>query len=131
MVMTHADESVHHETSDINFRGVLAFGLGLIVAAVLIHLAVWLLFLYFSARVTTPSGLQYPLSKGQENRLPPQPRLQTNPRKDLSDMRATEDQLLTTYGWVDKNAGTVRIPIDQAMKLTLQRGLPARAQGNK
>ena len=42
-------------------------------------------------------------------------------------MRAAEQQVLTTYGWVDRNAGVVRIPIDEAMKLAIQRGLPARA----
>ena len=47
-------------------------------------------------------------------------------RRTCADLRAHEDELLDTYGWVDKNAGVVRIPIDEAMKLTLQRGLPAR-----
>jgi len=37
-----------------------------------------------------------------------------------------EQRTLTTYGWVDRNAGIVRIPIDEAMRLTTQRGLPAR-----
>ena len=36
--------------------------------------------------------------------------------------------MLGSYGWVDKNAGVVRIPIDAAMKLTLERGLPARTE---
>jgi len=60
--------------------------------------------------------------------VPPEPRLQTNPRQDLSDLRAREDQTLSSYGWVDRNAGVVRIPIDQAIKLTLERGLPARQE---
>ena len=59
--------------------------------------------------------------------MPPEPRLQTNPRADLRDLRAHEDLVLGTYGWVDKPAGVVRIPIDEAMKITLQRGLPVRA----
>ena len=125
------DESVRHETSDINIRGVLGFGLGLLLAGIIIHVGVWLLFLYFSGRAVSPTGLRYPLAKGQENRLPPEPRLQTNPRQDLRDLRANEDQVLTTYGWVDKNAGIVRIPIDQAMKLVVQRGLPARPENEQ
>ncbi len=63
---------------------------------------------------------------GQENQLPPEPRLQTNPREDLLKLRASEDATLDSYGWVDKNLGIVRIPIALAMKLTLERGLPAR-----
>ncbi len=128
MVNMQSHDSVHHETSDVNIRGVLGFGLGLLVAGIVIHLAVSLLFLYFTGRATSPTGLEYPLAKGQENRLPPEPRLQTNPRQDLRDLRATEDQVLTTYGWVDKNAGTVRIPIDEAIRLVIERGLPARTE---
>ena len=72
------------------------------------------------------SQLEFPLAAGQENRLPPEPRLQTNPRQDMKDLREEEDARLRSYGWVDRNAGVVRIPLDEAMKLTLQRGLPAR-----
>ena len=68
----------------------------------------------------------YPLAVGQDDRLPPEPRLQANPKQDLRDLRESEDALLKSYGWVDKNNGVVRIPIDEAMKLVLQRGLPAR-----
>ena len=69
---------------------------------------------------------EYPLAAAQENRLPPEPRLQTNPREDLRELaRAAKTQILDVYGWVDRNAGVVRIPIDEAMKLTLERGLPA------
>ena len=46
--------------------------------------------------------------------------------QDLRDLRTAEDEQLKSYGWVDRNGGVVRIPIDEAMKLTLQRGLPAR-----
>ena len=60
--------------------------------------------------------------------MPPEPRLQTNPREDLRELRAKEDELLGSYGWVDKNAGVVRIPIEDAMKLTVERGLPARTE---
>jgi len=39
-----------------------------------------------------------------------------------------EDQKLATYDWVDQDAGKVRIPIDRAMDLIVQRGLPVREQ---
>src|SRR5437762_1164629 len=45
---------------------------------------------------------------------------------DLKQLRATEDAVLTTYGWIDRKNGIVRIPIDRAMDLLLQRGLPTR-----
>jgi hypothetical protein len=52
---------------------------------------------------------------------------QTGPDAALRQLRATEDAILTTYGWVDRKNGIVHIPIDRAMDLLLQRGLPTRA----
>jgi hypothetical protein len=121
---THA--VVHHETSDANVNGVFAFGAALMLAAAIIYLLVWLLFGYFASREAGSGVRDFPLAAEQQNRLPPEPRLQTNPRQDLLDLRAAEDTVLNSYGWVDKTGGVVRIPIDEAMKLTVARGLPAR-----
>jgi hypothetical protein len=118
--------AVHHETSDVSFGGILGFAAGLAIAAVLIHLIIWLLFQLFSGREAQRATVTFPLAAGQEHRLPPEPRLQANPRQDLRDLRSAEDAVLNSYGWVNKNAGIVRIPIGEAMKLTVQRGLPAR-----
>lgn len=52
------------------------------------------------------------------------PRLETNERVEINEFRLKEEQRLNSYGWVDEPSGTVRIPIDQAMKLIAQRGLP-------
>lgn len=54
------------------------------------------------------------------------PQLETNERTELNKIRTHEDETLATYGWVDENAGTVHIPIERAMDLLVQRGLPVR-----
>ena len=118
---------VRHETSDINIHGVLIFGAGLAFGTVFIGFLVWLLFVYFDARATSTAAPQFPLAASQTGRVPPEPRLQTAPRQDLLDLRAKEDELLRSYGWVDKSAGVVRIPIEQAMKLVVERGLPSQS----
>ena len=46
---------------------------------------------------------------------------------NLKKFRDEEEHLLTSYGWVDQNAGVVRLPIDRAKALLLERGLPVRA----
>jgi len=120
--------AVHYEQSDANVAGIFAFGVGLVTVAIVIHLMVWVLFRFFDARASRPAAVEYPLGLQQENRVPPEPRLQTNPREDLRQLRADEDEILSTYGWVDRNGGFVRIPIDEAFRLTLQRGLPARQE---
>ena len=120
------DPHVHHEASDVNIRAIFGFGGALIVVAIVVHLAVWGLFRLLDSRATERGLAVYPLAAGQEERLPPEPRLQTAPREDLDALRAREDETLRSYGWVDRNGGVVRIPIDRAMELTLERGLPAR-----
>lgn len=123
------NEEIQHEESDVNIRSIFGFGIGLFVVAVVIHVAIYVLFVFFTNQEAKANASpQYPLAAGQESRLPPEPRLQTNPRQDLQDLRAQEDATLNGYSWVDRNAGVVRIPIADAMKLTLQRGLPARPQ---
>lgn len=56
-------------------------------------------------------------------RLPPEPRLQRVPIADLTRLREREERLLTSYGWVDREAGVVRIPVERAMQLVAERGL--------
>ena len=127
----HGDEvnpRVHHETSDVDVRGVLAFGVGLVVVTAFFSFLVLVLFQYLQAREARRVVPEYPLATTQETRLPPEPRLQVAPREDLQELRTQEDRILNSYGWTDKNAGAVRIPIEEAMKLMVQRGLPARQQ---
>ena len=122
-----AAPAIHHETSDASVKGVFAFGLGLMIAGAIILFLVWLLFGYFASREARSGAREFRLGAQQQNRLPPEPRLQTSPKQDLIDLRASEDAVLNTYGWVDKAGGVVRIPIGEAMKLTVERGLPMRS----
>lgn len=59
---------------------------------------------------------------------PPEPRLQVTPATDLKKVRAEEDAALHSYAWIDPQSGLVRIPIDRAIDLLVERGLPARPQ---
>ena len=54
----------------------------------------------------------------------PSPRLQVDPADDLAALRRAEDERLSSYGWIDRDRTTLHIPIDRAMALTAQRGLP-------
>jgi len=58
--------------------------------------------------------------------LPPEPRLQVSAPKDLEQYKAAQGEILNSYGWVDQKAGIVRIPIERAMDILVQRGLPVR-----
>jgi hypothetical protein len=113
-----------HVDADVNIGAIFKFCLGLIVAAVAIQAVVWVLFQVLAGREAARVAPEYPLATSQETRLPPEPRLQTNPREDLRQLREHENAVLGSYGWVDKSAGVVRIPIDEAIKATARRGLP-------
>jgi hypothetical protein len=120
-----------YESSDLKPRSIAIFGLALavVVAACLIVTA-WL-FGFFAARRAQEDVLPSPLARVES---PAGPVLQVNAPGDLARLRAEEGATLSTYGWVDRAAGTVRIPIDRAMRLLLERGLPgagAKGKGGK
>jgi len=113
-----------YEIRDLTVRPVIwgAMGLALLILAGM--LASWLAFKYF-VRVQKLGPPASPFENARE--LPPAPRLQVTPAEALKAYQAEENAKLTSYGWVEKNAGVVRIPIDRAMELSLERGFPVRA----
>jgi hypothetical protein len=123
---TTSHQQFHHEESDVNVRAILAFGAGLFAVMVVVAFVVWLFFRFMNG--PRPEPVRDSMTEGQELRLPPEPQLQRTPREDLRAFRVGEDELLNRYEWVDRDAGVVRIPIAEAMKLTVQRGLPARSE---
>jgi hypothetical protein len=116
---------VVHEESDVNVRAILGFGAGLLAVGVVIQLLMALLFsVYTKQAAQVPRA--FPLSAEYQQQPPPEPRLQAHPEEDMRQLRAQEDAILQGYGWIDKSSGVARIPIEEAMKIVVQRGLPAR-----
>jgi hypothetical protein len=79
-----------------------------------------------NALVTNAPADTRNISKDYPQGAFPNPKLEEDERGQLNDIRNKEDQTLSSYAYIDKNAGTVRIPIERAMDLIAQRGLPAR-----
>jgi hypothetical protein len=123
---TPPDVDLGHETRDISTRVVVIFGATLIVGAIVVHVAIWLVYMYFGALADRAYPREYPMAAVGAPAQPPAPRLQTQPREELKQLRDEEQRVLDGYGWVDANGGVVHIPIEQAMKMTLEQGLPAR-----
>lgn len=141
------------ERRDIGTGGVVYFLIGLAVAAVIIHFVVAALYRYLEVRSEANQQAVSPLvtNPTRDTRtLPPQfktdaegtdyekylqksfpaPQLEIDERTQLNKVRLYEENTLSSYDYVDQNAGTVRIPIDRAMDLLVQRGLPARNQSS-
>ena len=112
-----------HETTDINTRGVAwsAVALAIVIVAVLCALrGLYGAFTNQRPSRSTDSRTNAPSSK---------PRLQIDEARDLSRLHEHEDTILDGYGWVDQKAGIARIPIERAMDIVAQRGLPAPPPG--
>jgi hypothetical protein len=140
-----------YERSDIGAAGVLYFLAGLAIFAVIIHFVVAGVYDVLDKRTESQQAPVSPLvtnvptdtrhlppqyktdakSTGYEKYLEqgfPAPQLEIDERTQLNRIRQDEAETLSTYGWVDQKAGTIRIPIDRAMDLIAQRGLPVRGQ---
>ena len=117
---------VVHEESDVNVSAIIRFGIGLLVIGAVIHLFLWWLQGTYSRQSERAQTQVYPLAAGQQDRLPPSPRFQDNPQQELQDLHTKQKALLEGYGWVSKDAGVARIPIEDAMKIVVERGVPAR-----
>jgi hypothetical protein len=113
-----------HESADLPLKPVLqavllffvfAVGAGIITAGIFQYLV--------------PGGFASSTTQDEAHRrLPPAPlpRLQgdVSVKKAIADMRTEENAALSTTAWVDKSKGIVQIPIERAIELTAQRGLP-------
>lgn len=122
--------NAQHEHTDIEPSIASRFAIWLAISMVISAGIVYGTFWFFEGQeVARSAELAYPLAAGQV-REPPTPRLQTQPFKDLYLLRQHETEQLTAYGWVDKGAGVVRLPIDRAMERLLEQGLPVRPGGS-
>jgi hypothetical protein len=116
-----------HEHTDANVSMILQFAVWLTASAVVVHVLMWFTFALLVDMRENRGPAEFPLAVEQGRRLPAGPRLQAQPANEIYDFRLRETAALDGYSWVDKNAGSVRIPIAEAMRLTVQRGLPSRA----
>jgi len=122
-------EEVAYEREDLSPRGIFAFLIGLALVGVLIHFTLKGMYGYLE---TYEKQHQPPLNSRKVSNADiarfPQPRLETNESLEINDFRLQEEKKLNSYGWIDQKAGIARIPIDRAMQLLAQRGLPTRLQ---
>jgi hypothetical protein len=120
-----------HEHTDIypsiGYTFAVWLAVAMMVSAGILYGAFW----YFrTSEVARDTRVQqFPLAAGQVKDRPA-PLLQTQPFKDVYLLKQGQNERLDSYGWVDKADGIVHIPIDRAIVLTLERGLPARAGGS-
>jgi hypothetical protein len=113
---TTDNPEVDHQETDVHVRAIIWFGVGLAAVALVVHVFLWWLQGFYATQTQRSQTLVYPMAVGQRDQLPPEPRLQDNPQQALRELLARQRALL--------DGG--RIPIEEAMRTIVQRGLPAR-----
>ena len=139
--------AVDYDRTDLSPGGILVFLAGLLVAGIFVELVLWGLFHFLSRSPFFAKGNPSPMAvtkqlppakpvgkdfENAQNMNParfPEPRLQTNDVKDMGELLEAEHKVLyPEQPFVDQN-GTVHLPINDAMKLNVQRGLPVKPAG--
>ncbi|MDB6111506.1 MAG: hypothetical protein JWR69_3256 [Pedosphaera sp.] len=123
------------EGADVSLRWIMIW-LGILLASgVLIHFVLGAMLAHFkrtSALADQEAARQQVVpSVAAARRQFPEPRLQVSPPLDLAELRTREDAELNSYGWIDRTSGVVRIPIDRAIDIIAQKGVPARLETNQ
>ena len=125
------------EREDLSARSVMYFMAGLVIFAAVIYVIVFGMYRFLDTYQKTHQAAISPLVTPQadtrnateENTKSfPQPRLEENERSQLRGVIQDQDRKIETYDWVDKDRGVVKIPIERAMDLLVQRGLPVRPE---
>lgn len=122
----HSEDPKHrHETREAVPRYILIFAACLAIAVVAGFLVSWATLVYFKNHQESAPP-QSAISAGRVLPPPGMPQLQAHPDTDLQVYLKKQREILDSYGWVNRKNGVVRIPIQRAMNILLQKGLPAR-----
>jgi len=130
------------ERQDLQASGILYFLLALVVMVLVCVFALVGVFDFLDRREKASQPPVNPLltnipadtrhiPSGYPQGAFPNPRLEEDERGQLDGITLEQEKTLYSYGWVDEKAGTVRIPIERAMDLIVQRGLPVRSQSGE
>jgi hypothetical protein len=128
------------EHQDLQVAGIVYFLIALIVVTALCLFGIRGLYEFLDRRdkaeqppvnplVTNMPDDTLHVAPGYPQSVFPDPKLEEDERGQLNGILLNEEKILYSYGWVDQKAGTVRIPIERAMELLAQRGLPVRPEG--
>lgn len=114
---------IRFERKDVNASVLAWIGAGIVVTAIILHVVLYGLYRMFDTGAARVGRIPATRMKAQP-RTAVEPQLQVNPVADMKQLREMENRKLSSYGWVNKEQGVVRIPVEQAMKLIAERGLP-------
>jgi len=132
------DDEQGFESRDLTPGGLYGFFAGLAVATAIVFFLMLGVYHFMDSYEKSHEPPMSPMAKAEQDtretdapvvakqmeKTFPKPRLETSEPTEIRDFRLKEEQQLHSYGWVDQSAGAVHIPIEQAMQLVAERGLP-------
>ncbi|HYL34943.1 MAG TPA: hypothetical protein VEV17_03400 [Bryobacteraceae bacterium] len=118
-VTAHNSNGSGHEHREVDVRLILASLFALLIGAFLVCLLTVGIFQFFHNTYQPDRAASLPAV------VPPEPRVEDKPFQQLQNLHAFEDHVLTSYAVTDKKQGTVRVPIDRAIDMLAQKGLPS------
>ncbi len=126
--MTDHDRPQHEPAefdSEIHVRGIFAalVGLTLLVAFAFVAMITFSKVLKSHSVARDPAPL--PVAEANQPRPRPRAALQADPTADMVKFAKEEEAALTSYAWVDRASGVVQIPVERAIEIVAERGLPA------
>jgi len=147
---SHSNPETSFEREDLSTRGVFAFMIGLAITGLVIYFIIRGMYSFLDEYERTQTRAASPLTSGggvtaryipynpahgdsvsqtfKENGAP---MLEYDERGQFKDFLLKQEDQLNSYGWVDQQAGVAHIPIDRAMDLLVQQGLPVLPQGTE
>jgi len=117
---------LRHERTDADVWALSKFAIALLLVCITSLAVIFGLFRYFENKYGGPLPRATQSLDLDARHLPPAPQLELTEPEDLAAQRMAERQILTSYGWIDREHGIVRIPISQAIDMLAASHLPAR-----
>jgi hypothetical protein len=112
--------------SELDLRSIIGFSVGVIVVTIVAAAIMWWMSVTFKQREEAKDRAPSPLAEARVDLIPPGPRLQPAPPRDMEELAARDKEALTTYGWIDPAHGIARIPVDRAMSILAEKGAGAK-----
>ena len=116
---------------ELDYKSIVIFAIGLAGVTIVVLALMWGMGTWFKKAEEAKDPAPSPLAEALADPIPPGPRLQTTPPRDMNELRDQDREVLTTYGWVDQAGGVARIPVDRAMSILLDKGVGAASDKKK
>ncbi len=128
------NDTVAFESRDVKARTIYVY-LAVLAASVILSYVVCVFVLRVTTKIAADSDTPPPPVREEMGKdyltMPPEPRLQgvpghgTDPQYDLREKMLEDSEADEKAGWIDQNSGVAQIPVEDAMKIIAEKGLPA------